>query len=134
MLLAAAAAIGCGDRKSLPFEPGGEIPDPNATFTRVQAEVFTPSCARAGCHAGAVPQAGMDLGSGRSHAALVHVPSAQRSSLARVEPGDAERSYLVKKIRGDADIAGSAMPPDGALPADRVSLVIDWVRRGAPND
>ncbi len=132
--LSAMALVACGDSKVLPFEPGAEEPDPSATFARVQNEVFTPSCARAGCHAGAAPQAGLDLSDGRAYASTVGVPAAQRSGLARVDPGDAERSYLVKKVRGDADIAGSPMPPTGALPAERVKLVVDWVRRGAPND
>ena len=37
---------------------------------------------------------------------LVDVPSTQQPGLDRVEPGDAENSYLVKKLRGDVDIDG----------------------------
>ena len=128
-------AAGCGDRKELPFDPTTGVPDPTATFVRVQGEVLTPSCALAGCHAGAAPASGLDLSLARSYASLVRVASSQRSDLNRVEPGDAERSYLVKKIRGDADVTGSRMPLGGSpLSAAQIKLVTDWVRRGAPRD
>ena len=53
MMLAMLAALlaGCGEVKS-PTEPFEEIPEGAAfTFSEVQARVFTPSCARSGCHA-----------------------------------------------------------------------------------
>jgi len=42
----------CGKLKELPTEPGlGSEPiDPTATFTRVQNEIFTPTCGAIGCH------------------------------------------------------------------------------------
>ncbi len=133
--LAAALAVGgCGEKK-LPFEPPvSPTPNPSATFTRVQSEVFTPICAVAGCHAAPSPQRGMDLSAGSAYGNIVRVPSVERPDLNRVEPGDADRSYLVKKIRGDADIVGVRMPAAGTLTSDQIQLVIDWVRRGAPND
>jgi len=135
-LLAAAAmtAASCGDPKPLPFEPGGGGPDPDATFSRVQGEVFSVSCAIAGCHVGPGPAAGLDLGPGSSYAATVRVPSSQRADLARIEPYEPDRSYLIKKVRGDADVSGSAMPLTGTLSVEQRSLLVDWVRRGAPLD
>lgn len=52
--LALLALTACGELKS-PTDPGpplggGEPIDPTATFTRVQNEVFTPTCASLGCH------------------------------------------------------------------------------------
>ena len=48
----------CG--KLLPTEPGlgggGEPIDPTATFTRVQNEIFTPTCGAIGCHDRAIPR------------------------------------------------------------------------------
>ncbi len=134
VVAAAGLAAGCGQTK-VPFqaEPG-PTPSPNATFTRVQALVFTPSCAVAGCHGSSQPQQGMNLSAGAAYANTVGVRSVERSDLNRVEPGDPDRSYLVKKIRGDPDITGVRMPSGGSLTADQVQLVIDWVRRGAPND
>jgi len=134
---ALAAAIGvasCGQRK-LPFEPNtGPPPDPNATFTRVQNEVFSGNCAIAGCHARLGAQQGMSLAAGTAYANTVRVPSKERPDLFRVSPGNPNGSYLVKKLRGDPDITGLKMPDGGTLTPAQVQLVIDWVRRGAPND
>lgn len=137
VLLAAVAGLGlataaCGSPKS-PVEPDTP-PDPSATFTRVQQQVFTPSCAFSGCHGGSAPQVQLDLTAGRSYASIVGVRSVESTRL-RIAPGDPSGSYLVSKIKGDATISGSRMPLGGdALPADKVQLVVDWVRRGAPND
>jgi len=124
----------CGNAKKLPFEPGEGQPDPSATFTRVQGEVFSPSCALADCHVGPAPQAGMDLSPGAAYGQIVGVASTQQSGLARVEPGDPELSYLVRKLRGDPGISGSPMPLTGSISDGARQLVIDWVRRGAPRD
>lgn len=121
----------CGTRKS-PTE-ASDPPDPTATFSRVQAEVFTPSCALSGCHSGASPTAGQDLSAGKAYSQTVNVRSEQSTRL-RIAPGDPDASYLISKVRGDATITGSRMPLGGALPPERVNLLVDWVRRGAPND
>jgi hypothetical protein len=121
----------CGTQKS-PTEPN-DGPDPTATFARVQAEVFTPSCALSGCHSGASPKVGQDLSAGRAYAQIVNVRAVESTRL-RIAPGDPDASYLISKVRGDATITGSRMPLGGALPPQRVQLLVDWVRRGAPND
>lgn len=125
---------GCGERKTLTTAPDGAPPDPNATFTRVLGEVFVPSCARTGCHAGQAPQAGLNLEPALAYSNVVNRPSSQRPELLRVAPFDPQASYLVKKIRGDPDIVGSPMPAEGSLSAEARQLVVDWVRRGAPRD
>jgi hypothetical protein len=139
--LAAAAALlavlaGCGKVK-LPTEPavpagGGEA----LTFTQIQAQIFTPSCAKSGCHVSGVATGGMVLEAGRSYAEIVGRPSQESPLLARVQPGDAERSYLFKKVRGDADISGSRMPRDGPpfLSAAELEGIAAWIRAGAPNN
>lgn len=133
-IAAVAASMGCGQAKRLPFEPGGGVPDSSATFTRVQTEVFSVSCALSGCHAGSAPQAGMNLSAEVAYQNIVGVPSTERTDLKRIEPGDPDRSYLVKKLRGDPDISGSRMPLTGSISGEARQLVIDWVRRGAPRD
>jgi len=50
VLALALLLAGCGTVKS-PTEPAGEPEGPAFTFAQVQAEIFTPSCAKAGCHA-----------------------------------------------------------------------------------
>ncbi|HKA54970.1 MAG TPA: hypothetical protein VKJ47_15055, partial [Candidatus Binatia bacterium] len=72
----------------------GEPIDPTATFTRVQNEVFTPTCAALGCHDPLGKQENLILTPGRSYAAIVNVPSVQMSSLQLVSPNDPANSYL----------------------------------------
>ncbi|HEX9984152.1 MAG TPA: hypothetical protein VGF69_12870 [Thermoanaerobaculia bacterium] len=126
---------GCGQLNELPSGPGdGEPVDPTATFTRVQNEVFTPTCALAGCHDPVGQQSALVLTPGRAYASTVNVQSAESPGLARVAPGDPTNSYLYRKITG-AGITGARMPlglPE--LDAARTRLVRDWIRRGAPND
>ena len=132
VLLLALAAAACGTQKS-PTEPLGPV-DPTATFTRVQMEVFTPSCALSGCHAGGSPQAGMDLSAGRSYSQIVGVKATESTRL-RIAPADVAGSYLLSKVAGDATITGSRMPLGGPYLSDATQkLLADWVRRGAPND
>src|SRR4051794_17891488 len=106
-------AAGCGTVKS-PTEPlppaGGS--GPAFTFARIQAEIFTPTCAKSGCHAANTASGGMVLDAGRAYGEIVNRPSSERSTLHRIEPGDPDRSYLIKKLRGDPDITGSQMPLD----------------------
>ena len=130
LLLAAGA---CRDTATETVGPAAP-PDPSATFTRVQREVFTPSCALAGCHAAPAPKVALVLEAGKSYASLVGVVSAE-TSLLRVMAGLPNDSYLVVKLRADAAIVGDRMPP-GAPPvsAGQLQLVVDWIRRGAPND
>ncbi|MEI8258642.1 MAG: rhomboid family intramembrane serine protease [Deltaproteobacteria bacterium] len=65
------ALAACGTKKSPTEYP--DPPDPTATFTRIQNEIFTPSCALSGCHAGSAPARGMDLSVGRSYGMIVGV-------------------------------------------------------------
>ena len=126
----------CGSVKTPtepPEEPGGGTPP--LTFSRIQAEIFTPNCVKAGCHDAATASGGQILEAGRSYNQIVNVPSTE-SSFDRIEPGDPERSYMVKKLRGDPDITGDRMPLDqpGGLPQAQIDGLIAWVRAGAPND
>ncbi len=135
LILAPLLLAGC-DNASNVTGPG-EPPDPTATFSRVQREVFTPSCAVSspgGCHAGPAPQLHLSLEAGKSYARIVGVPSAE-TSLDLVAPGRPDDSYVVVKLRGDPAIEADRMPPGGPyLSSDQVKLVVDWIRRGAPND
>ena len=126
----------CGKLKELPTEPGlGSEPiDPTATFTRVQNEIFTPTCGAIGCHDTLGHQEGQILTVGRAYANTVGVPSIQMPSLLRVAPNDPANSYLYRKIAG-AGITGDRMLQGGPYLTDaQTKLVRDWIRRGAPND
>ncbi|MCZ6852858.1 MAG: CHRD domain-containing protein, partial [Gammaproteobacteria bacterium] len=107
-----------GDFVSTFTVQGGVGTNPQVFFSRVQEQVFTPSCALSGCHAGASPAQGMNLSEGQAYANIVNVPSNEFPSLNRVEPNDPDNSYLIQKIEGTAQV-GARMPLGaGPLPND----------------
>jgi len=132
----AASFFACGDLAESPTNPGaGSEPlDPSATFTRVQTEVFTQTCALAGCHDTFGREAGLVLLPGQAHANVVNRASTQIPSMVRIRPGESAQSYLYLKITGDPRIVGTKMPQGGTLSTAQVNLVRQWIRRGAPND
>ncbi|HEX5787637.1 MAG TPA: hypothetical protein VFY03_05620 [Woeseiaceae bacterium] len=105
------------------------------TLDALQASLFTPTCAVAGCHTGPTGPdlpSGMDLSSAdASFASLVDVPSVQDPEVLRVAPGDAAASWLVMKIEGTASV-GMRMPAGGpALDAETIAAVRAWIDSGA---
>jgi len=134
-VLAALLLAACGDVKS-PTEPSENPEGPAFTFAQVQAQVFTPTCAKAGCHAASAASGGLVLEAGRSYGEIVNRPAAGNAALDRIEPGNPERSYLIKKLRGDPDITGARMPLDnpGSLTQEQMDGIVGWVLAGAPND
>ena len=137
VLACALLIVGCGKLKELPTAPGGpggEPIDPTATFTRVQNEIFTPTCAAIGCHDRLGRQEGQQLTAGVAYSQIVNHASAEMPQLNRVTPGDPANSYLYRKITG-AGITGDRMPQGGPYLNDaQIKLIRDWIRRGAPND
>lgn len=136
--LAASALLllaACGELRDLPTEPVDPDPiDPSATLTRVQTEIFTPTCAVLGCHDAFGNQAQLNLTRASAHSQLVGRPSVQVPNLNRVQPGQPDLSYLYRKILG-AGITGDRMPQAGQPLSDaQKNLIRDWIRRGAPND
>jgi hypothetical protein len=134
LIAGCAAVVGCGDEKRLLTEPEGP-PAETATFARVQAEVFTPTCALSGCHLGpaALAQEGLVL-SGDAYPNIVSVRANQNPSIFRVTPGDAANSYLWRKVTAGQPIVGDRMPQTGSLTEAQRQLLTDWIARGAPRD
>lgn len=125
---------GCGTVKS-PTEPPPDGPGGTAlAFSRIEAEVFTPTCAKAGCHDAA--SAGLVLAAGQSYGNLVGRASTQNGGLQRVAPGNPGASYLLQKLRGDPSITGGRMPLDGPpyLSSEQIEGIAAWIRAGAAND
>jgi hypothetical protein len=130
----ALGAGGCGELKT-PTEPDGAGGTP-PRLSQLQREIFTPSCAKSGCHVAAFAAGGLVLEAGRSHAELVGRRATSDASFFRVAPGDPSRSYLLKKLRGDADIVGTRMPQDGPpfLSTAQIAAIEAWIRAGAFDD
>lgn len=131
-----ALTAGCGTVKSPTEPPSPSGGGPAFSFARIQAEIFTPTCAEGGCHDAASASGGMVLAAGRAYGEIVDRRSTESASLDRIEPGDPERSYMIKKLRGDPDITGAQMPFDnpGSLTREQMDGLIGWIRAGAPND
>lgn len=131
LILAALGLSGCtgGDGTGL------DIPPPlEATFSSIQANVFTPTCATAGCHQGASAPQGLRLEEAVSYAMLVNVASSEDPGVLRVAPGNPGASYLVQKIEGSASV-GAQMPLNAApLPQETINVIRQWITDGALDD
>lgn len=114
---------------------GGGGPTPSVSFSGDVQPIFTNSCALSGCHAAGSGAGGMVLSAGDAFGNIVGVPSSQQPSLNRIQPGDADASYLVRKIRGDAGISGGRMPLNRTpLTDSQIQTIVDWVNQGAANN
>jgi hypothetical protein len=134
--LVLAASLSCGKLKETPTSPNGgpEPIDPTATLTRLQTEIFTPTCGAIGCHDRLGQQEQLILAAGQAYANIVSRPSVENSAVLRIAPNDPSNSYLYRKITGTG-ITGDRMPQGGPYLTDaQMKLVRDWIRRGAPND
>ena len=131
--LVAACTAGSGEGLDIggrPLEEGGDVPLA-ATLESLQANVFDPFCVT--CHAGAAAPLGLRLDAGNAFSNLVGVPSRQ-TGLLRVEPGNPDRSYLVRKLEGTAS-EGEQMPLGGpALPQSTIDFLRQWITDGAQPD
>lgn len=115
--------VACADKG------GDTAPSLEPTFTNVQGEVLVASCAFSTCHGSGT--GGLTLEDGMDPSSLVGVESVGSPGAILVVAGDPDASYLVQKLEGASGIVGDAMPPGGALEADRLQLVRDWIEAGA---
>ena len=92
------------------------------------AALFERSCTTVGCHAGPVPQLGMDLTRDHFYNATVNKQSQSAPDHKIVDPGNPEGSYLLKKLRGDEGIVGMQMPMVGDKLTDaELKTIENWV-------
>ena len=99
-----------------------------ATFSSIQAEVFSPTCALSGCHGGSQDP---NLSIGQAYSNLVNKTSAQNPPMLRVKPGESANSYLMKKLTADGT---SRMPPSGQLSQSKIDSIALWINNGALNN
>lgn len=113
------------------------------TLSSIQQEIFntTDSSGRLACtschsDAGRTPAAGLVLLEGRSYESLVGQPSRFKSGAILVVPGDPDASYMIQKLEGSADIAGSRMPRGTGpfLTPGQMQIIRRWIELGAKND
>ena len=105
-----------------------------AKFSAIQASVFTPTCAIAGCHQGAAAPQGLRLDEANSFGLLVNQPSSENPAVLRVAPHDADASYLVRKLEGTASV-GAQMPLLGpTLGQPAIDIIRQWITEGAIDD
>ncbi len=105
---------------------------PTVSFAADVQPILTPSCAKATCHAGASPDAGLNLASGQAWAELTQSTSNQCSGKPLVTPGDLGESYVYNKITDTGICGGKAkMPPAGLLPPNSIDTIAAWICGGA---
>jgi hypothetical protein len=133
VLALAAGLTGCfSDR---PTGPGEEV-----TFAADVQPIFTNSCAFSGCHGTLNPNpAGspMVLEPGQAYDNIVNVPAGQLPSMDRIEPGNPNLSYLIRKLEGthvQAGGSGSRMPIGNPLPSSTMAVLRQWINEGAPRN
>jgi len=121
------------DANGRPLGEGGDGGPLTAEYGSIQDNVFTPTCATAGCHVGAAAPQGLRLDAASSFALLVGVPSNQVPALLRVDPGSPDNSYLIQKLAGTAAVGGR-MPLNGPpfLDQTTIDVIRLWITNGAP--
>jgi len=84
-----------------------------------------------GCHSGSSAPLGLMLDEGLAYDNLVGVISGQDSDFQRVNPGNANDSYLIQKLEGTA--SGGVQMPIGQPPLSLALIqnVRDWIDAGA---
>jgi hypothetical protein len=106
---------------------GGSTLLPN--FQSIQDNVLTPICTA--CHVGATAPLGLRLDEANAYALLVGVASVQEPALLRVDPGNPNDSYLIRKLEGTASTGGQ-MPLGGTpLSAADIAVIRQWISDGA---
>ena len=139
-LAAALAGAACDEKLS---DVAGPTPNLVPTFSSIQQEIFntTDSSGRLACinchtDAGRTPAAGLVLLEGRSYQAVVGQPSRLKAGAVFVVPGDSNASYMIHKLEGAADIAGSRMPRGTGpfLTSGQMQIIRRWIDLGAKND
>lgn len=140
--LGTALLVACGGADG-PTDPGGGGDNgpgttreilANPSFSRNITEIFTRrGCTAGSCH-GTATSNNLDLRANAAYSNLVNVAAFGDGNEIRVIPGDAQNSYIVKKLEG-RQTAGARMPLNGA-PLDNIDLtnIRNWIDQGAANN
>jgi len=120
-----------------PTDPGGNDRTIKAdpSFQNDVFEIFQRrGCTASSCHGGGAGGLTMTSVSG-AYGNLVNQAAVGKSGEVRVIPGQAEASYLVKKLEGANGIVGARMPATGSA-LDNIDLtnIKNWIDNGAANN
>lgn len=132
----ACALILAGCSKS-PENAGSNSPQSVAkspSFAKDVQPIFNDNCVA--CHQTGSAQQALILEPGKSFAAIMGVKSKESASLL-VDPGKANRSYLLLKLNGkqqEVGGTGAQMPLGDALTPAQISTVQRWIDAGAPDN
>lgn len=111
-----------------PTEPEGELGAP--TLASVQSVIFSQKCALADCHGGPNPRQGMSLEPGKTYQSTINVQAVE-AQMARIKPGDPDKSYLIAKVEGkqhEVGGSGERMPLGfSPLSSAEIKLIRDWI-------
>lgn len=108
--------------------------------------IFAARCGGASCHRPEpddgscldAPAQGLSLCDRDAFAALVYADATELAGMKRVQPGDASRSYLIRKIVPGPNggpvptTPGHRDPPDAPLAETELRAISDWINGGAP--
>jgi hypothetical protein len=122
--------------------PGGQVE--TGVFATEVAPIFTARCGGSVCHGADSPTLGLSLAGAQASVVregMVGRPSAELPTMALIEPGEPDQSWLYRKVSGnfdgvDCNIAScSRMPLGGAtLTADELERIRSWIATGATAD
>ena len=140
VLSLALTSVACDERLS---DIAGPTPNLQPTLSTIQREIFNASdssgrlsCIQCHTNVGRTPSAGLLLVDGQSFQALVGQASRAKAGAVFVVPGDPDNSYLIQKLEGAANIAGTRMPRGAGpfLTSGQMSIIRRWIQLGAKND
>ncbi len=138
-ILSVLSLMGCGGADPEGLYAANPTPTPLPTLADIQETIFTPICAD--CHTQDTAPQGLNLSSlTLSYDNLVNVEAGQQpgnpdSPILRVDPGNADGSYLVQKIIEGGAIQDSRMP-EGRTPLtdEQITMIRSWIDQGAPRN
>jgi len=125
-IITALAAAGCGSGDGPSIQGGGVL---LPAFDSIQINLLTPLCTN--CHVGATAPLGLRLDGANSYALLVGRPSVQEPASLRVDPGDPDASYLIRKLEGTASTGGQMPLGAPPLPQSDIDVIRQWITNGA---
>jgi len=93
------------------------------------------SCALSGCHGNGSASQGLNLDQANMLQSTINIPASQDSSRFRINPGNAEESYLYRKVDPNLSHSGSMMPRGGSpLSESELEIIRTWINEGAPDN